>query len=168
MKTLLGLVGIVGALAGQASLRAPNGYRFPVETDYSGDWMEFRTKYPTPFVVRADFNGDGVIDEAWLLPARSSRGWGLFAVLGSSNGTRRFIRLEQDRKSQVQRFGLSLVEPGQYKTACGKGYWECARDEPEVLELKSSAFEFFLFESASAMFWWDRRSRSFRRTSISD
>ena len=109
MKTLLVLVGLVGALAGQASVRAPNGHRFPGEADYSGDWKEFRAKVPTPFVVRADFNGDTVTDEAWLLPASSGPGWGLFAVLGSSNGTRRFIRLEQDSKTCVQRFGLSLV-----------------------------------------------------------
>ena len=168
MKTLLVLAGVVGALAGQANVRAPNGYRFPDETDYSGDWKEFRAKVPIPFVVRADFNGDAVIDEAWLLPANSGPGWGLFAVLGSSNGTRRFIRLEQDSKTDVQRFGLSLVDPGQYKTACGKGYWACKRDEPEVLELKSPGFELFMFESASLMFWWDRRSGSFRRTWTSD
>jgi hypothetical protein len=168
MKTLLLLAGLFGALATQTSTRAPTGYRFPVETDYSGDWKEFRAKLPTPFVVRADFNGDGLIDEAWLLPATSGQGWGLFAVLGSSNGTHRFIRLEQDRESAIQRFGLSLVEPGQYETACGKGYWDCKRDEPEVLELKSPAFELAMFESASSIFWWDRRSGRFRRTWISD
>jgi hypothetical protein len=101
-------------------MRAPHGYRFPGEPDYSGDWKEFRANVPTPFMVRADFNGDAVIDEAWLLPASTGMGWALFAALGSSKGTSRFIRLEQDGKSEVQRFGLRLIEPGQYKAACGK------------------------------------------------
>lgn len=168
MKALLVSIGLVGALAAQASENAPSGYRFPSEADYSGDWKEFRATVPMPFVVRADFNGDGTPDEAWLLPTSSGTGWGLFAALGSATGPRRFVRLEQDRKTEVQGFGITLVKPGQYKTACGKGYWACKRDEPEVLDLKSPAFEFFKFESASSIVWWDPRARAFRRTWISD
>lgn len=55
-----------------------------------------------PFVVRADFNGDGTLDEAWLLPTSSATGWGLFAAFGSAKGPRRFVRLEQDRSYEAQ------------------------------------------------------------------
>lgn len=168
MKTLFISIGLVGALSAQAGENAPIGYRFPSEADYSGDWREFRATVPLPFVVRADFNGDGNLDEAWLLPKTSGTGWALFAALGSAKGPRRFIRLDQDLKAEVQGFGITLAKPGHYKTACGKGYWACKRDEPEALDLKLPAFEFFRFESASVMFWWDLRAGAFRRTSISD
>ena len=168
MKVLLFSIGLVATLSAQSVTRAPNGYRFPTEVDYSGYWKENRATVPEPFVVRGDFNGDGVADEVWLLPASSASGWGLFVALGSPNGSRRWARLEQDRKSDVHSLGVTLVEPGQYKTACGKGYWACKRDEPELLDLKSAAFAFFQFESASSIFWWDQRSNSFKRTWISD
>ena len=32
--------------------------------------------------------------------------------------------------------GIDIVKPGKYKTACGKGYYECEKGEPEVLKLK--------------------------------
>jgi TPR repeat protein len=85
LKALLISIGLVGVLAAQASENAPNGYRFPSEADYSGDWKEFRATVPTPFVVRADFNGDGRLDEAWLLPTSSGTGWGLFAAWARRN-----------------------------------------------------------------------------------
>jgi hypothetical protein len=34
--------------------------------------------------------------------------------------------------------------------------------------IKLPAFEFFQFESASTMFWWDQGSASFRRVALSD
>ena len=168
MKAFLLSIALVALLSAQTSVSAPNGYRFPREADYSGDWKEFRATAPTPFVVRADFNGDAILDEAWLLPTTPGPGWGLFASLSSSNGSHHWVRLEQDRKTEVQGFGIALVEPGKYKTACGKGYWECKPNEPDVLDLKSAAVEFFKYESATSIFWWDRRSGNFRRTWISD
>ena len=37
--------------------------------------------------------------------------------------------------------GIAKVKPGQYETACGKGYWECGKDEPETLSTKQDAVE---------------------------
>jgi len=118
-------------------------------------------------VVRADFNGDRLVDEAWLLPSNTS-GWALFAFMASTSGSYRVVRLEQDRKTQPQGFGIALVPLGNHKTACGKGYWDCKKGEPEVLNLDLPAIEFFRFESASSIFWWNRKSGSFTRTWVSD
>jgi hypothetical protein len=167
MRLILVALGLISTLGDPPTVRAPSGFRFPNEADYSGDWKEFRAKLPTPFVVKADFNGDGLPDEVWLLPMNSGPGFGLFAYLGSQ-GSHRVIRLETDQKRDAQGFGLAVVEPGQQKRACGKGYWACKRGEPEVLDLKLPAFEFFKFESASSIFWWDGRSGGFRRTQVSD
>jgi hypothetical protein len=164
-NSILVTVLLSGVLAART---APTGYRFPNEEDYSGDWKEFRDQLPTPFVVREDFNGDGVADEVWLLPASDGFGWALFAFLGSAKGPSTVISLVRNREANVQGFGVSVVEPGPYKTACGKGYWQCEPGEPDVLELQLPAFQFFKYESASSIFWWDRKSAQFRRTWISD
>jgi hypothetical protein len=70
MRLILIALGLIGMVDSAPTMRAPNGYRFPNEADYSGDWKEFRAKFPTPFVAKADFNGDGVPDEVWLLNTR--------------------------------------------------------------------------------------------------
>lgn len=167
MKQLLVAVGLVSSLSAQGELNVPRGYRLPTEGDYSGDWKEFRSTRPEPFVVNADFNGDGRPDQVWLLPAIGG-GWGLFAFLGSSKGTYRVTRLDRDGKTAAQGFGLGIVEPGRLQTACGKGYWACKQGEPAVLELQLPAIEFFAYESASSVFWWDRRTGQFRRAWLSD
>jgi hypothetical protein len=147
----------------------PEGWRFPVESDYSGDWQAFSKDLLTPFHVGADFNGDRILDEAWILIRTRSVGWGLFVFLSQKDGKTKTIQL-QDRKgdSNPQRFGIKLVLPGKYKTACGKGYWECKRGEPEVLELSNPAFEFFLYESSSSIYFWDKKANTFKQIFLSD
>ena len=51
--------------------------------------------------------------------------------------------------------GISVMEPGQYNTACGKGYWECAGgDKPSIL-LKHPGLNYFKWGSADSVFYWD-------------
>jgi len=64
--------------------------------------------------------------------------------------------------------GVDIVKPGHYKTACGKGYFECEKGEPEVLKLKQPAIDYFRFESANSFFFWDCNTNSFKRIWISD
>jgi hypothetical protein len=133
------------------------------------DWKEFRATTPTPFHVRADFDGDSILDDGWILLATQGRGWGLFVFFGSSHGSPRVIRLEVDEgKNDAQSFGVALAKPGQHKTACGKGYWACKRREPQVLNLRVFGIEFFQFESSSSIFWWNRNAKKFERAWISD
>ena len=136
------------ALSSQATITAPTGYRLPTEADYTGDWQAYRAKLPRPFSAQADFNGDGLQDEAWLLPAASSSGWGLFAFLGSADGQRRVVLLDSNAKEPVQRMGVSLAAPGQHRTLCANsGYRNlCKPGDPAVLTLKWPAIDFFAFE----------------------
>jgi hypothetical protein len=64
--------------------------------------------------------------------------------------------------------GIDTVTTGDYKTACGKGYWECKKSEPEILNLKHVAINYFKFESANSFFYWDDKTGSFKRIWISD
>jgi len=75
---------------------------------------------------------------------------------------------EHKRETEKLFMGISLWEPGQYKTACGKGYWECKDDETQILKLKTPGINFFAFESANSIFYWNSRKNEFKRIWMSD
>ncbi len=41
--------------------------------------------------------------------------------------------------------GVDVAKPGEYKTACGKGYFACAEGEPAILRLNRPAIDYFKF-----------------------
>lgn len=168
MISLLLVAALGRAMLGQVDVVPPQGYRFPAESDYSLDWKEFRSTKPTPFHVRADFNGDSIPDDAWILLATKGRGWGVFVFMRSAQGSSRVITLEvDDGKNNAQSCGLAVEKPGRLETACGKGYG-CEPGEPKVLNLRLPGISFFQFESSSSIFWWNRNANRFERVWISD
>jgi hypothetical protein len=155
------------AVAAQKT-QPPAGYRFPTESDYTGDWKGPSSAGSEPFHDKGDFNGDGIQDDVWVLPTTSGTGFGMFAFLGARSGSPQIIRLAAARRDSPQHYGIGTVKPGRYDTACGKGYWDCKKGEPEKLDLNVDAIEFYVFESSSSIFWWDAKARKFERTWISD
>jgi hypothetical protein len=147
----------------------PPGWRVPTDADYSGDWQEFRKDVPVPFHVEGDFDGDGLSDEAWILLRSSGDGWMVVARMSQKGKPSRLIDLVKPTgEASAQYHGIALAKPGRYETACGKGYFECKPGEPEVLDLKRPGIEFFKYESASSIFFWDSTSRRFRQVWTSD
>ncbi|HEY3347055.1 MAG TPA: hypothetical protein VGK71_05475 [Nitrospirota bacterium] len=152
-----------------AGPEAPDGWRFPTESDYQEAWKEFRKDVPVPFHVCADFDGNGKKDDAWILIKKDSPGWGLFVFMVQKDGSCNKYKLDESVDNiYLHNMCIDEVKPGKYETACGKGYFECLPDEPKVLKLKNSAIDFFLYESANSFFWWESKTKSFRRTWISD
>ena len=171
MTTLI-LLSVLGRLPlGQASVSPPSGYRFPTEADYTLNWKQDRTTTPTPFHIRADFNGDSVIDNAWILFASRGTEWGVFVFLGSTQGSPRIVRLDVGDTDNypAQSFGLALAKRGRHLTACGKGYGHgCGPGEPAVLNLRLPGITFFQFEVSSSIFWWSHSANKFERVWTSD
>lgn len=64
--------------------------------------------------------------------------------------------------------GIEVAQPGDYKTACGKGFWECSPTEPQRLKLHTSGILYFRFASAASIWYWDKKSDEFRQVWISD
>jgi hypothetical protein len=146
----------------------PPGWRFPEEADYTGSWQAFRTVIPEPFHVQADFNGDGLPDDAWILFSSLDKAWGLFVFLAQQDGPPKVITLDKNPgKIRPQYTGIKIVQPGDYKTACGKGYFKCGPSQPDVLHLVLPAINYFVFEGANSFFLWDTPSASFKRTWMS-
>ena len=150
----------------------PEGWRYPTTEELSDEPL--RKDSPTKYIkVVADFNGDGINDEAYLVKSTKFSGEGLLVRLSDKQkGFRWLVLATTDWGKEYPKvnlsMGINIVEPGQYKTACGKGYYECKKGEPEVLKLKLPAIDYFKFESANSFFFWDDKTNSFKRIWISD
>ena len=128
----------------------------------------FRQKDPTHFlVVRGDFNGDGLQDKALLLVNQHTHKLGFFVCLTTATGCD-WHRLEVMDLAFLDVMGIAKVKPGDYDTACGKGYWECDKDEPEKLSTKRDAVEFFKDESASSVYVYNPAKDKFISIVTSD
>jgi hypothetical protein len=146
----------------------PEGWRFPKKSDNRGDWRRFRRDVPMPYHVRADLNGDQIVDDAWILVPTSGGGQGLFVFLGQRSGKPKVVRLDYSKDSAPQSMYLSEAKPERYDTACGKGYWNCAAGEPASLRLERAGIIYAAYESASSVFYWDAQRKHFKRVWLSD
>jgi len=144
----------------------PAGWRSPTPEEMAQEW---RKNDPLrSFRVRADFNGDGVMDEAQLLVRSDGSGMALVAFLSNPQGFTPVILDEINEPGWLDVMGVALATPGKYRTACGKGYFDCGPDEPEVLVLERPGIDYFKEESANSFFYWDGKTASFKRVWISD
>lgn len=171
---------LIAILAFPASAADPPpiaGWRYPNAADYTDDWAEFyKGKKEKPFYASADFNGDGELDEAWILISDKPEGYGLFVFLSANTDHVTVIALDHEFGNMgPQGMGISVAEKGVYKTACGKGYWTCGPGESPSISLRWPGINYFMFESARSIFRWADQSRSgpqtrymFERVWISD
>jgi len=152
-----------GAAIAQADI--PQGWRTPKSQEivYEGD--TWRNENPSKFLeVQADFDGDGKNDDAKLLVSSNGEKYGLFVFLGSG----KTVRLTQEKTVHLQVMGIDLLQPGAHKTACGKGYWECKKGEPETLHLGTPGLLYFKSESAASVYVWSSSAKGFYQVWLSD
>jgi hypothetical protein len=128
----------------------------------------FRRNDPNHFLVATgDYNGDGVPDQALLLVNEGARKLGFFVCLETATGCD-WHRLEVMDIAFLDVMGIARVKPGDYQTACGKGYWDCGKDEPKKLSTKRDAVEFFKDESASSVYVYNLKKHKFIPVATSD
>lgn len=146
----------------------PEGWEMPSKSKLQMEPM--REKSPTGYIrAYGDFDGDGAEDTALLLVPESGAGYGIFVFRGDGHGN--FgpgLPAIREQAGSVEYLGIERVPPGKYRTACGKGYWDCGPDEPEELDLRTDAISVFTFESASAILYWDGERKAFRLVADSD
>lgn len=154
------------------NITLPEGWRYPTKEELS-DELE-RGDSPTKYAKAvADFNGDGIDDQAYLLKSTKYSGEGLLVYLSDKQKGFRWLTLAKiDWGKKYPKVNLSMgvdiVSPGKYKTACGKGYFKCEKGEPEILELKRPSINYFKLGSASSFFFWDDKINNFKSIAISD
>ena len=156
---------LVACTASAFAQELPKGWHVPASNLTRQD---FRRKDPTHFLtVIGDFDGDGVKDRAVLLVNEKLTQMGLFVCLSTPTGCN-WHRLEAMEIGFLDVMGIVKAPPGKYETACGKGYWECEKDEPKLLVTKRAAIEFFKDESASSLYIYDPKRHAFKAIATSD
>jgi hypothetical protein len=146
----------------------PSGWRTPLTDEVQDEWRnQDSNRYLS---IRADFNGDGLVDDARLLVCDEKNKLGVFAFMLQKTGTYKTVLLADDINANryVMAMGISLIEPGTYKTACGKHIVPCGKGELEEISLKYDGINYFKEGSASRYFYWDSSIQSFQKAWIDD
>jgi hypothetical protein len=109
----------------------PEGWRYPTAEELFDE--PGRKDSPTKYAKAvADFNGDGIEDEAHLFKSTKFSGEGLWVLLSDKRKGFRWLRLDiidwgKNYPKVSLSMGIDTVKPGEYKTACGKGYFKCEK-----------------------------------------
>jgi hypothetical protein len=144
----------------------PPGWRTPTGSDRTGAWEG----PDAPFHIEGDFNGDGVADEAWILFRNGGKSWAVFVFLHAADGTARTVRLTEERNAPAQQFVLETIRPSSiaFQTACGKGYFECAKGEPLTIQFHLPSISVCLRESSCSVYVWQPRPGRFQQVRMRD
>jgi hypothetical protein len=152
---------------GAFAQKPPAGWRFPTEADIKGGWAEYHHLFPRPYHARADFNGDGILDDVWILIARDGKGSGVFVFLSEMQGRFRTIKIFSDDRSPAQGYAVASVPPGKHVTFCGRDSG-CEEGEPASVTLKNAGFELITLGTAAGLYYWNRKTRSFSSVTTAD
>jgi hypothetical protein len=152
-----------GAVIAQVDI--PHGWRAPKSQEIAYEGATWRNEKPNKFLeAQADFDSDGKNDDAKLLVSSNGEEYALFVFLGSG----KTVRLAQEKTVHLQVMGIDLLQPGAHKTACGKGYWECKKGEPETLHLGTHGLLYFRPEGAASVYVWSSSAKGFYQVWLSD
>ena len=141
-------------------------WRKPDNKELGTDYNWRKEDHNLYLTAKADYDGDGKGDNAVLLINDKENKMGLFVMLASKPASP--LLLETTDKKELRGMGIKIAKPGKYKTACGKGYWDCKKEEPAILNLKQPSIDFFTYESANSYFVWDKKTGAFKRIWMSD
>lgn len=169
MKSLILFLLIFSVGFAQSNTKPPAGYRKITNEDYKNGFEENLKFNPLPYYTSGDFDGNGIKDEAWLFVSIKNKRWGLFTYLKYKNDKIKIIELESDTNTaNLTNYYVSTANPGTYKTACGKGYWNCEKNETPEIKLTIPSIDFGIFESGNSFFYWVKKEKKFERIWISD
>jgi len=150
------------------------GYGLPPESEYGPLWgavegMHWesrdgsgRTK--AEFWTSGDFNGDSVVDFAYVLSRLADGERALFALLSSAEG---YVAVPVARPIEP-RMWVQTRGPGRYETAAAKGAGPDSADAVLEFEVTYQGIEFFQTEGASSTFVWNEATNGFDRYWTSD
>ena len=136
-------------------------WEIPTYSDIIGEWKTNLKENPSPYHVHADFDGNGLKDDAWILFNRNLPGWGLFIFTKHKNKPVKYHKIETTQTLVAQSYAIAILEPKKHKTACGKGYFKCEDNEPEEINIKNPGINFYKYESVNRMVYWDASKDKF-------
>jgi len=153
----------------------PLGWRLPTKFELADD--RGRDGSPARFAIAAaDFNGDGIVDLAYILISTKFAGEGLWVYLSDGNKGFAWSKLSEIRSgkeytSVPSAMGVEVVKPGVIEYVCFDDAKECNfgdRAGRPKLKLRDPALAYFRIESAASMFFWSKKHGRFLRVWLSD
>ena len=155
------LLGTTDVLAGGPVI--PDGWRLPSEKELGDEWRS--GEYKNAEVI-GDFNGDGLIEGAFLAVSTDGKDEGLLAFV-YQGGKEKWFVLDKVPFNGTVFMGLDKYPPGKYKVLCDTDA-ECARGHKKQITLNSDSFVYYRPESASSIFVWSSAKGGFVRIWESD
>ena len=169
MRWLAGLGFIlIASTASATDLKAPLGWRFPTDNDSKGKWIEYRDDFPVPYRAVADFDGNGQLDEAWILLREKGEGFALYVFMRDKKGTPRAQRIFSYNECCGQNYAVGVVKPGKILTQCGRFPEDCSPSDPKSVTLSHPGFDFLTLGTASGLYYWNSKSRRFDSVTDAD
>jgi tetratricopeptide (TPR) repeat protein len=147
----------------------PQGWCQPTQADFSADWLEYKKSTPIPYHASGRFNNDNELDEAWILFDQNRKNWGVFVFLKENEQEYKFFKIEENMFIDIkpQAVQINASDPGVIETACGKGYWECSKDEQPKLDLKLNGLTVGPFDHGGTIIvYWE--NGKFKKISLDD
>ncbi len=131
----------------------PDGWCQPGPADMVDEWLVNQAEVPEPYHITGWFDENSTKDHAWILYRQDRSKWGIFAFLiqGQSYIPIKLRESAIEDGIRIQNFHLSLANPGEIETACGKGYWDCEPGEPAKILLKTNGIIAGPFDSGGAV-----------------
>ena len=174
MLTLTAFVLVTG-IVGSSALELPKGWRPPTKTEAQSD--DIRKESPSGYSEAiADFNGDGIEDQAFLLKSTTFSGEALWVRLSDKSKGFKWILLSEvnwgpEYPSVDLVMAIDVEKPGQVTYACYDEDKECEfgdRDQRPKLTLPNSSLVYFKPESAASLYFWSAERNRFIKVWLSD
>ena len=135
----------------------PKQYRMPTDEELSAEWRKQDANKDA--MVAADFNGDGLVDGAFLVVDKKNNKLVLMVVLINKDFTETWLELQTMDYAALKYQGIALVEPAAvfvYKD-------EADEYAKQPITLKFNSIKSFSSEGPSSIFLWDASKRQFQQ-----
>lgn len=156
LSALLLLLTINSAYAGGPTL--PKEYRMPTDEELSSTWRKADAdKYAS---IAADFNGDGLVDGAFLVVDKKHKKLVLMVVLFNTDSSEKtWHELQTMDYATLKYQGIALIKPSTVSVYKG----EATENTKHPITLKFNSIKSFSSEGPSSIFFWDASKKQFQR-----
>jgi hypothetical protein len=96
----------------------PNDWRLPTVEELKNNWKWTETEIKKNLQVSADFNGDGLKDEAKLMIKNNGSAIGLLVVFSSRGEEKDWVLLDSGFPTAMQKYRISYKKPSVYQVSC--------------------------------------------------
>jgi hypothetical protein len=96
----------------------PNDWRLPTVEELKNHWKWTDAEIKENLRVFADFNGDGIKDEAKLMVKNNGSAIGLLVALSSKNKENEWVLLDSGFPKAMQKYRISSKKPSVYQVSC--------------------------------------------------